>query len=73
MAKKELQPYTIKEASYSYKISYACKDNLWNTFEHSLTVEIKDDAVMEDINKVMWEKVLCEVENKIEEATKLYT
>ena len=73
MAKKELQPYTIKEASYSCKISYACKDNLWNTFEHSLTVEIKDDAVMEDINKVMWEKVLCEVENKIEEATKLYT
>ena len=72
MSKQQPQPFNIVEASYSAKISYACKDNLWNTFEHSLKIQVKDDQCMEDINNIMWDKVLCEVENKIEEATKLY-
>ena len=66
------KPYTIKEATYSMKLSYAMNDNLWNAFEHSLTVEIKDDSNMKQINEDIWEKVITEVENKIEESQKLY-
>ena len=74
MAKQEITkvPYIIKEVSVSTKISYACKDNLWNTFEYGLTAQVTEDADMEKINQELWDKALCEVENKIEEATKLY-
>lgn len=64
--------YEIKQATYSMKLSYAMNENLWNAFEHSLTVQIKDDSQMEKINEEIWEKVITEVENKIEESQKLY-
>lgn len=64
--------YTIKQATYSMKLSYAMNENLWNSFEHSLTVDIKDDSQMEKINEEIWDKVITEVENKIEESQKLY-
>lgn len=66
------KPYNITNATYSMKLSYSIRDNLWNSFEHSLTVAIKDDSCMEKINEEMWEKVITEVENKIEESRKLY-
>ena len=66
------KPYTIKQASYSMKLSYALNENLWNSFEHSLTVDIKDDSQIEKINEEIWDKVITEVENKIEESQKLY-
>lgn len=66
------RPYTIKQASYSMKLSYALNENLWNSFEHSLTVDIKDDSQIEKINEEIWDKVITEVENKIEESQKLY-
>lgn len=64
--------YEIKSATYSMKLSYAMSENLWNSFEHSLTVQIKDDTDMDKINEELWEKVITEVENKIEESQKLY-
>ena len=66
------RPYTIKQASYSMKLSYALNENLWNSFEHSLTVDIKDDSQIKEINEEIWDKVITEVENKIEESQKLY-
>lgn len=66
------KPYTIKQASYSMKLSYALNENLWNSFEHSLTVDIKDDSQIKEINEEIWDKVITEVENKIEESQKLY-
>lgn len=66
------KPYTVKQASYSMKLSYALNENLWNSFEHSLTVDIKDDSQIEKINEEIWDKVITEVENKIEESQKLY-
>ena len=64
--------YTIKEATYSFKLSYAMNNNLWNVFEHSLTVQINDDSQMDAINEEVWDKVITQVENKIEESQKLY-
>lgn len=72
MPKKEEELFTIKEATYSMKLSFAMNENLWNSFEHSLTVEIKDDSQIDKINEKVWEKVITEVENKIEESQKLY-
>ena len=66
------QVYTIKEATYSFKLSYAMNNNLWNAFEHSLTVQINDDSQMDAINEEVWDKVITQVENKIEESQKLY-
>ena len=64
--------YDIVNATYSMKLSYAISDNLWNSFEHSLTVNIKDDSKMEETNAEIWEKVIAEVEDKITESQKLY-
>lgn len=64
--------YDIVNATYSMKLSYAISDNLWNSFEHSLTVNIKDDSKMEETNAEIWEKVIAEVEDKIAESQKLY-
>lgn len=64
--------YDIVNATYSMKLSYAINDNLWNAFEHSLTVNIKDDSKMEETNAEIWEKVIREVEDKIAESQKLY-
>lgn len=72
MPKKEEKLYDIKEATYSMKLSFAMNENLWNAFEHSLTVQIKDDSQMDKINEEVWEKVITQVENKIEESQKLY-
>ena len=72
MSNMEEKPYEIKHATYSMKLSYSINENLWNSFEHSLTVDIKDDSQMEKINEEIWEKVISEVENKIEESQKLY-
>lgn len=69
---KQDKSYTITNATYSMKLSYAINDNLWNSFEHSLTVQIKDDSNIEKINEQVWEKVITEVENKIEESQRLY-
>ena len=69
---KQDKNYTITEATYSMKLSYAINDSLWNAFEHSLTVQIKDDSNIEKINEEIWEKVITEVENKIEESQRLY-
>lgn len=69
---KQDKDYTITNATYSMKLSYAINDNLWNSFEHSLTVQIKDDSNIEKINEQVWEKVITEVENKIEESQRLY-
>lgn len=69
---KQDKGYTITNATYSMKLSYAINDNLWNSFEHSLTVQIKDDSNIEKINEQVWEKVITEVENKIEESQRLY-
>ena len=41
----------ITNATYSMKLSYAMNENLWNSFEHSLTVQIEDDANLEKINE----------------------
>lgn len=71
MSKKD-KLYEIKEATYSMKLSFAMNENLWNAFEHSLTVQINDDSEMEAINEDVWNKVITEVENKIEESQKLY-
>lgn len=64
--------YTITNATYSMKLSYAISDNLWNSFEHSLNVQIKPGANIKKVNEECWEKVIAEVENKIEESQKLY-
>lgn len=64
--------YEITNATYGMKLSYAINDGLWNSFEHTLTVNIKPDADMEKVNEEIWEKVITEVENKIEESQKLY-
>lgn len=73
-AKLEEQPkgYSITNATYSMKLSYAISDNLWNSFEHSISVNIEDDTNIAKINEECWEKVITEVENKIEESQKLY-
>lgn len=68
----ESKDYEITNATYSMKLSYAISDNLWNAFEHSISVNIKDDTNIEKINEECWEKVITEVENKIEESQKLY-
>lgn len=65
-------PYKITNATYSMKLSYAMNENLWNSFEHSLTVQIDPDANINEVNKEVWEKVITEVENKIEESQRLY-
>lgn len=70
--KVEPKDYEITNATYSMKLSYAISDNLWNAFEHSISVNIKDDTNIEKINEECWEKVITEVENKIEESQKLY-
>ena len=72
MSKEKEEDFTIKEASYSFKLSVALKDNLWNTFEHSLKVDIKPGADMNKVNEEVWNKVITQVENKIEESQKLY-
>lgn len=64
--------YEITNATYSMKLSYAINENLWNSFEHSLTVQIKEGADINKVNEEIWEKVISEVENKIEESQKLY-
>ena len=64
--------YEITNATYSMKLSYAINENLWNSFEHSLTVQIKEGADINKVNEEVWEKVISEVENKIEESQKLY-
>ncbi len=64
--------YEIKQATYSMKLSYAMNENLWNAFEYAVTIDIKKDTDMNKINEEMWEKVITEVENKIEESQKLY-
>jgi len=66
------KPYKITNATYSMKLSYAMSENLWNSFEHSLTVQLHKDANIEEVNKEIWEKVITEVENKIEESQRLY-
>lgn len=68
----EDKPYEIKKATYSMKLSYALNENLWNSFEYGQTVDIKDDTQIDKINEEIWEKVITEVENKIEESQKLY-
>lgn len=68
---KESQ-YEITNATYSMKLSYAINENLWNSFEHSLSVNLKPGADINKINEEIWEKVISEVENKIEESQKLY-
>ena len=68
----ESKDYEITNATYSMKLSYAISDNLWNAFEHSISVNIKNDTNIEKINEECWEKVITEVENKIEESQKLY-
>lgn len=72
MSKKDEKTYEIKQATYSMKLSFAMNENLWNAFEYSQTVDIKDDSQMDKINEEIWEKVITEVENKIEESQKLY-
>lgn len=72
MSKKEEKSYEIKEATYSMKLSYAMNNNLWNAFEYGLTVDIKDDSKINEIDEEIWEKVITQVENKIEESQKLY-
>ncbi len=74
MSKLDMQKkdYEITNATYSMKLSYAINDNLWNSFEHSLSIKIKEGADMEKINTEVWEKVITEVENKIEESQRLY-
>lgn len=69
---EESKDYKITNATYSMKLSYAISDNLWNAFEHSISIEVKDDTNMTKINEECWEKVITEVENKIEESQKLY-
>lgn len=69
---KEEKDYEITNATYSMKLSYAISDNLWNSFEHSLSVKIKEGADINKVNAEVWEKVISEVENKIEESQKLY-
>lgn len=69
---KQEKDYEITNATYSMKLSYAINDNLWNSFEHSLSVKIKEGADMEKVNTELWEKVISEVENKIEESQRLY-
>ena len=64
--------YDITNATYSMKLSYAINENLWNSFEHSLSVQIKEGADMDKVNEELWEKVITQVENKIEESQKLY-
>lgn len=64
--------YEVTNATYGMKLSYAINDNLWNSFEHTLTVKIKPDADLQKVNEEVWEKVITEVENKIEESQKLY-
>lgn len=64
--------YEITNATYSMKLSYAINENLWNSFEHSLSVNVKPGADINKINEEIWEKVISEVENKIEESQKLY-
>lgn len=64
--------YTITNATYTMKLSYAMNENLWNAFEHSLTIQIDPDANIDEVNKEVWEKVITEVENKIEESQRLY-
>jgi hypothetical protein len=66
------KPYDITNATYSMKLSYCINDNLWNSFEHSLSVAIKDDSNIDKINEELWEKVIKEVEDKIDESQKLY-
>ena len=68
----EPNDYEITNATYSMKLSYAISENLWNSFEHSLSVKIKKGADMNKVNTEVWEKVISEVENKIEESQKLY-
>lgn len=68
----ESKDYDIVNATYSMKLSYAISDNLWNSFEHSISVNIKNDKNMDKINEECWEKVIKEVEDKIEESQKLY-
>lgn len=68
----ENKDYEITNATYSMKLSYAISENLWNSFEHSLTIQVKKDADMEKVNAELWEKVIKEVEDKIEESQKLY-
>lgn len=72
LIKEEEKDYEITNATYSMKLSYAINENLWNSFEHSLTVQIKSNANIDKVNELMWEKVISEVENKIEESQKLY-
>lgn len=69
---KQEKDYEITNATYSMKLSYAINDNLWNSFEHSLSVKIKESADMDKVNAEVWERVISEVENKIEESQKLY-
>lgn len=68
----ESKDYDIVNATYSMKLSYAISDNLWNSFEHSISINIKNDKNMDKINEECWEKVIKEVEDKIEESQKLY-
>lgn len=68
----ENKPYKITNATYSMKLSYAMNENLWNSFEHSLSIQIEDDKEIDKINEELWNKVIAEVENKIEESEKLY-
>ena len=68
---KESQ-YEITNATYFMKLSYAINENLWNSFEHSLSINVKPGADINKVNEEVWEKVISEVENKIEESQKLY-
>ena len=68
---KESQ-YEITNATYSMKLSYAINENLWNSFEHSFSINVKPGADINKVNEEIWEKVISEVENKIEESQKLY-
>ena len=73
MSKLNKEPeYEITNATYSMKLGYAISGQLWNSFEHSLSVNLKPGADINKINEEMWERVILEVENKIEESQKLY-